>query len=157
MTFYTKNDEGKFVEVVQDKLDDLFKERHNRWRETETEAIRAEVEKTVREELADSVAKEISKEIEDKVAAEFQQKLDKAESEIENLDIQIRQKTIAAEYGFKPSAEKYLGVGTHEEMRKEADNLKSNFAATTHSDMPEKSTGPGESEIQKRTGVIVKI
>lgn len=151
MTFYTKSEDGTFAEATQEDIDGLFKDRHDRWVSTESTKIRGDVEKTVREELTPT----LTKEIEDKVKAELQPKLEDAEKKANTLEIQLRQKTIAAEYGFKPGTEKYLGEGTEEEMRKEADTLKSNFSSAQQP--PEKETPTGTSAVQTKTGVIVKV
>lgn len=148
MILYTKDADGNESEV---NVDDLFKDRKERWVKTETAKMREEVEKTLRDELTTS----ITKSTEDKVRKEFQTKLDDATAKNTQLETTIRQKTIAAEYGFKPGTEKYLGTGTEEEMRKEADNLKNNFGAAPKA--PEKQTGSGISETQKRTGIHVDI
>ena len=148
MILYTKDADGNESEV---NVDDLFKDRKERWVKTETAKMREEVEKTLRDELTTS----ITKSTEDKVRKEFQTKLDDATAKNTQLETTIRQKTIAAEYGFKPGTEKYLGEGTEEEMRKEADNLKNSFGTAPKA--PEKQTGSGVSEIQKRTGIQVDI
>ena len=122
MILYTKDADGNESEV---NVDDLFKDRKERWVKTETAKMREEVEKTLRDELTTS----ITKSTEDKVRKEFQTKLDDATAKNTQLETTIRQKTIAAEYGFKPGTEKYLGEGTEEDMRKEADNLKNSFGA----------------------------
>ncbi len=131
MAYFTKNKEGEFVEVSDDAM---FKERHDRWVETESAKIRKDVEKAVRDELSPV----ITKEVEEKVKVEWQSKLDGVETKSKELETSLRRKTIAAEYGFKPETEKYLGSGTDEEMRKEADTLKSNFAVNAKA--PEKQT-----------------
>ena len=151
MTFYIKDKDGEVVEATQEQIDGLFTERHDRWVKTESAKIREDVENLVREELTPT----ITKEIEDKVKGEFQPKIDEAESKVKTLDIQLRQKTIAAEYGFNAGTEKYLGEGTDDEMRKEADNLKQNFASGVK--VPEKETSSGKSATQERTGIKVEI
>ena len=133
--YYIKGDDDNYVEA---NADDIFKDRHDRWVKTESDKIRGDVEKSVREELEPSIRKEI----EENIRGEYQPKLDAVESEKKKLDIALRQKTIAAEYGFKPGTEKYLGEGTDEDMRKEAENLNSNFITGTKT--PEKQTVTGD-------------
>lgn len=148
MAFYTKDDEGNLTEV---NADDMFKDRHERWVKTESEKVREDVESSIREELTPT----ITSEIEEKIKGEFQTKLDEATSTATKLETQLRQRTIAAEYGFKIGTEKYLGEGSEEEMRKEADNLKKSFAAG-HS-KPSRDVDSKVSKTQKSTGIQVTI
>lgn len=147
-TYFTKGENDEYQEAT---VDDMFKERHDRWVKTESTRIREDVEKSLRDELAPT----ITKEAEDKIKSELQPKLDAAVQKAQQLETSLRQKTIAAEYGFKPGTEKYLGNGTEEEMRKEADLLKSSFNGTTKA--PDKETGSGKSATQQRTGIKVEI
>lgn len=147
-TYYTKGEDGELSEV---NPDDMFKERKQRWQTAESAKIREEVEKTVRDELSTSV-----KSAEDKVRSELQKQIDEANSMNQKLEVTLRQKTIAHEYGFKPGTEKYLGNGSEEEMRKEADTLKNEFG-NTKMVVPDKSTETSESEVQNRTGIKVNI
>lgn len=148
MAYYTQNDAGEYLEV---DADEMFKDRHDRWVKSESEKVRKEVETSIRDELTPT----ITKEVEDRVKGEYETKLSDATANTTKLETQLRQKTIAAEYGFKPGTEKYLGEGTEEEMRKEADTLKTSFA--TAGTPPEKVTGKGQSKIQKKTGLQVTI
>lgn len=130
--FYKKNEDGEFVKVDQDKDEDLkalWKEKSDgivreRMRGVK-ESTRKEVEKEMLENIPESVTKAARAEIE----KEFQKKLDDANSEKNKLDVALRRKTIAAEYGFKPEFEKYLGDGDEDSMRKEADTLKEGFGS----------------------------
>ena len=152
MQFYTKGEDGNFTEATQEQIDGIFQPRFERFKKTESANIRGEVEKTVREELTPKLTEELQTQIK----AEYEPKLAEAEDKIKKFDIQVRQKTIAAEYGFKPETEKYLGEGTDEEMRKEADNLKNNFGGATKV-LEKISNNGGKSEVQERTGVKVVI
>lgn len=147
-TYYTQGENGEYSEV---DAESMFQERKSRWQQTETSKIRTEVEASLRDELTPTIEKEQRSIIE----KEFQPKLEDAQKVNTALETQLRQKTIAAEYGFKPGTEKYLGEGSEEDMRKEADNLKEHFATSTTP--PEKKTSSGESAIQKRTGIAVKV
>ena len=156
--FYIKNENGEFVEAddkveerFREKSDKIVSERLNKVRERETAKIREEVEKEVREKTTDTIKSEVRSEVE----KEYQEKLDKAEAENKELDIKFRRKSIAAEYGFKPEAEKYLGNGTDEEMRKEADTLKESFAKDGSFEAPEKQTNTGSSKIKETTGLDI--
>jgi len=134
MQFYTKNNSGEETDAT-DIVNDIVKNRLEQYKESESAKIREETEKSTREELTTT----ITKEVEEKIKGEFQPKLDEAEAKSKKLDVQLRQKTIAAEYGFKSDIEKFLGEGDDEEMRKAADALKSNLI-TTKPTAPKKVT-----------------
>lgn len=158
--FYIKNEAGEFVdgdEAVENRFrersDKIVSERFNKVREKETAKIREEVEKEVREKTTETIKSEVRGEVE----KEYQEKLDKANAENEELSIKIRRKTIAAEYGFKPDAEKYLGNGTEDEMRKEADTLKETFAKDGGFDAPEKETVSKTSKLEEATGLKIEL
>lgn len=145
MQFYTKNESGEYTEATSAQLEEYFRSRSDKIvqnrieaiRQSEIEKVKPELEKTLREELTKSLEPEIRKNVE----SEFQTKLDEAQKTIAERDTTIRQKTIAAEYGFKAGTEKFLGTGSEEEMRKNADELKSGFIATTSkTEFPEKKT-----------------
>lgn len=143
--FYIKNEAGEFVEAddkveekFREKSDRIVSERLNKVREKETARIREEIEKDVREKTTETIKTELRGEIE----GEYKTKLDESEKKVKELDVQLRRKSIAAEYGFKPEAEKYLGNGTDEEMRKEADNLKESFKSDSKFSVPDKKTSP---------------
>lgn len=145
MQFYTKNESGEYAEATSAQLEEYFRSRSDKIvqnrieaiRQSEIEKVKPELEKTLREEITKSLEPEIRKTVE----SEFQTKLDEAQKTIAERDTTIRQKTIAAEYGFKAGTEKFLGTGSEEEMRKNADELKSGFIATTSkTEFPEKKT-----------------
>lgn len=142
-TFYKKNEDGEFVEA-DDQVDQLFREKSDKivsaklsgMREKESARIREEIEADVRATASEN----IKKELQDEIAKEYQVKLDQAQADYQKLDIRLRQKTIAAEYGFKPETEQFLGEGTDDEMRAKADILKSEIQATRNVTAPEKKT-----------------
>ena len=148
MTYYTKNDAGEFTEV---NTDDMFKERHDRWVKNESAKIREDVEKSVHDELTKTITEQADKSASEK----YQPQIDELKTKNEELETTIRQKTIAAEYGFKPGTEKYLGTGTDEDMRKEADNLKEKFGGGATA--PNRQQPGKTSAIQTRTGVKITI
>ncbi len=147
MQFYTKGEDGEFAEVTQEQLENEFKPRYERFKKTETPKIRSELEESVRNELTPKLTEELRTTIE----SEFKPKLDEAESKLQKLDIQVRQKTIAAEYGFKKELESFLGDGTDDDMRAKADILKSNNPAIV--------TTPDKKTITTGTqkGFVVKV
>lgn len=148
VTYYTKNDAGEFTEV---NTDDMFKERHERWVKNESAKIREDVEKSVRDELTKTITEQADKSASEK----YQPQIDELKTKNEELETTIRQKTIAAEYGFKPGTEKYLGTGSEEDMRKEADNLKEQFGGGATA--PNRQQPGKTSAIQTRTGVKITI
>jgi len=130
VNFYVKNDSDTYTEATEDQINELFKERSDKIvsskLKSRQEKIRAEVEAELRGKMSDTIKDEVRKELE----VEYEAKLEKSESKAQELDIKLRRKAIAAEYGFKPEAEKFLGSGTDEEMRAEADTLKNSFKNT---------------------------
>jgi hypothetical protein len=148
MTYYTKTEAGEFTEIDSDKM---FKERHDRWVEKETKQVRETAEAAIREELTPT----ITTEVETRIKGEFETKLEEATSTATKLETQLRQKTIAAEYGFKAGTEKYLGDGDEASMRKEADTLKTSFAAG--SGKPDRDTNTQVSKTQEKTGIKVLV
>lgn len=158
--FYIKNEAGEFVEAddkveekFREKSDRIVSERLNKVREKETARIREEIEKDVREKTTETIKTELRGEIE----GEYKTKLDESEKKVKELDVQLRRKSIAAEYGFKPEAEKYLGSGTDEEMRKEADNLKESFKSDGKFSAPDKKTTEASSKLKESTGLDIKL
>lgn len=159
-TFYIKNETGEFVEAddrveeeFRKKSDRIVSERLNKVREKETARIREEIEKDVREKATETIKTELRSEIE----GEYKAKFDEYEAKNKELDVQLRRKSIAAEYGFKPEAEKYLGDGSDEEMRKEADNLKESFKSDGSFNAPEKKTSEASSRVKELTGLDIKL
>lgn len=125
-TFYKKTDDGEFVEANKD-VDELFREKSfgivAEKLKKEKEKFRAEIEDEVRSKAIETIKGEAKQELE----AEYKEKLDSLEAKNKSLDTALRRKTIAAEYGFKPETEQFLGDGDDESMRAKADTLKTSF------------------------------
>jgi len=139
--FYVKNDSGEYAKATEAQIDELFKEKSDRIvaakLKSRREKIREEVEAELRKEITEAVKAEtgdtIKAEARKEVEAEYQDKLSKSESKAKELDIKLRRKIIAAEYGFKADAEKFLGDGDDEAMRANADALKTSFLSNESS------------------------
>lgn len=129
VNFYVKNEDGDYVKPTDDQIDELFKEKSakiiSKKLEGEREKYRAEIDAELRKEVTDSIKAEAIKELETK----YQTRLTKAEADNKALDIKLRRKMIAAEYGFKPETEEFLGDGDDDSMRAKADKLKDSFAS----------------------------
>lgn len=154
-TFYKKTDEGEYVEADSD-VDELFRQKSSDIVSAKLtkakEKIRDEIEDEVRKSSLETIKSETKEELE----AEYKTKLEESESKARQLDIRLRRKTIAAEYGFKPETEEFLGDGDDEAMRAKADTLKNSFASNGSVSM-EKSTEPTVSKLQQKTGITVEI
>ena len=158
-TFYKLNDAGEYAEADND-VEDLFRSRSDeiirkkleKAKERETEKIRAEIEEEVRNSAIETIKSELRTEFE----TEYKPKLEASEAKAQQLDIALRRKTIAAEYGFKPDTEQFLGDGSDDDMRAKADVLKASFANGGTNQM-EKQTEPSVSKLQKQTGITVEI
>lgn len=154
-TFYKQNDEGEYIDADKD-VDDLFRQKSGDIVSSKLakakEKIRSEIEDEVRNTALETIKDEARQELE----VEYKSKLEESESKARQLDIALRRKTIAAEYGFKPETEQFLGDGTDEDMRAKADTLKSSFA-TNGSISVEKQSEPSVSKLQKQTGIVVNI
>lgn len=161
MQLYTKNDSGEFHLATEEQLSEAFKEKSDpivarriaAIRDKELEAARPEFEKKVRAELETK----LKAEAEATVKSEYEGKLAEANKAKEEAELGLRRKTIAAEYGFKAEAEKFLGNGTEEEMRANADALKANFGTNTGPAEPEKTSATPISEAAEKYGLDVKI
>ncbi len=155
-TFYKQTDDGEYVEADKD-VDDLFREKSGKIvsarLNTEKEKIRSEIEEEMRKTALETIKSEAKQELE----AEYKTKLEKSESKAKQLDIQLRRKTIAAEYGFKPEAEQFLGDGSEDEMRAKADTLKTSFGGGEKMQGMEKQSEPKVSKLQESTGIVVEI
>ena len=107
--FYVKNEAGEFVEASEHDIDELFREKSDKIissklakaKEKQSDEIRAEITAKVQSEEREKIKTELRDEIE----SEWQKKLDVANTKNEELDVALRRKTIAAEYGFKPELE----------------------------------------------------
>lgn len=158
-TFYKLNDAGEYTEADNDveelfrtRSDEIIRKKLEKARERETEKIRSEIEEEVRSNALETIKGEIRSEVE----AEYKPKLDASESKAHQLDIALRRKTIAAEYGFKPDTEQFLGDGSDEDMRSKADVLKASFGASSNTAL-EKQSEPSVSKLQQSTGIKVEI
>lgn len=160
MQFYTKDDSGEYTEATDSQIEELFQARSEKIiakklaiaREKELERIRPELEEQIRKDFTPK----LEAEAQEKAKADFETKLREAENRANELDVALRRKTIAAEYGFKPEAEQFLGNGTDEEMRSNADTLKNSFAQTNVNPPEKKSTEP-ESKLLQDTGLDIRV
>lgn len=155
-TYFKKNDKDEYVDADND-VEELFKQRSGEIVSSKLakakEKLRTEIEDEVRKSALETIKGEARKELED----EYKAKLEASESKVREYGIQLRRKTIAAEYGFKPEAEQFLGDGDENDMRAKADALKTSFSQEGKSDGLEKSTEPKVSELQQKTGITVEI
>lgn len=154
-TFYKKTDDGEFVEADKD-VDELFREKSfgivAEKLKKEKEKFRAEIADEVRASALDTIKGEAKQELE----AEYKEKFDALEAKNKSLDVALRRKTIAAEYGFKPETEQFLGEGSDDDMRAKADTLKTSFAINNNAPI-EKQSEPSVSKLQQKTGITVEI
>ena len=154
--FYKQTDEGEYVEADKE-VDELFRQKSSEIVSAKLakakEKIRAEIEDEVRSNALETIKGEAKQELEE----EYKSKLEASETKANQLDIALRRKTIAAEYGFKPETEQFLGDGNDDEMRAKADTLKNSFGTDKQSFGIEKSSEPKVSEMQQRTGIKVDI
>ena len=154
-TFYKQNDAGEYVDADQD-VESLFQERSDKIVSHKIrnakEKLREEIEDDVRANAIETIKSEAKAELE----TEYKEKLEASESKARQLDIKLRRKTIAAEYGFKPEAEEFLGDGDDDAMRAKADTLKTSFSAGEQIRV-EKTTEPKVSKMQEKTGITVEI
>lgn len=128
MKFYTKQDDGEYAEATEQDLSKVIGPRLRRYEETELKKLRGELEESTHKELTEKLTAELTESLTEKIKSEYQPKLDEVEQKLKQADITLRQKTIAAEYGFKPDLESFLGDGDDEAMRAKADILKENSA-----------------------------
>lgn len=158
--FYKLNEAGDYIDADSD-VEELFKQKSEKIvasklkgaREKEEAKIREEIEADVRKNAAEQIKAETKAELEE----QFNKKLSESEKQNRELDVRLRRKTIAAEYGFDPSAEQFLGDGDDDDMRAKADTLKSAFAASGSNTALEKQTEPSVSKTQQKTGITVQI
>ena len=161
MQFYTKDDSGEYTEATDSQIEELFQARSEKIiakklaiaREKELERIRPELEEQIRKDYYPKLEEEAK----EKAKEEFEPKLHEAENRANELDVALRRKTIAAEYGFKPEAEQFLGNGTDDEMRSKADTLKNSFATQGMPNAPEKQSTEPESKLQQETGLDIRV
>lgn len=157
-TFYKQTDDGNYIEADND-VEELFQQKSDK---IVSHKIRSAKEK-LREEIEDEVRKTALETLKSEVRAEmepeYKEKLDASEAKAKQLDIALRRKTIAAEYGFKPEAESFLGDGSDDDMRAKADALKTSFGGNGDNGAfhIEKQTEPKVSKLQQKTGITVDI
>lgn len=160
MQFYIKNESGEFVQAdkqVEEEFErmshSIVSRRINEKLETELAKARPEFEKKVRGEVETALRSEIRNDIE----AEYKDKLAESDKKFRELDVAFKRKTVAAEYGFKPEVESFLGDGTEEEMRAKAETLKENFNSNSSASSSIEKTDGSPSKIAQRTGLEIKI
>ena len=153
--FYKQTDEGEYIEADKD-VEELFRQKSDSIVSAKVgkakDKIRKEIEDEVRSDALETIKSEARAEIEE----EYKPKLEASEAKVKQLDIALRRKTIAAEYGFKPDAEQFLGEGSDDDMRAKADTLKSSFGTKEASHI-EKQAEPSVSKLQEKTGIKVVI
>lgn len=157
--FYIKNEAGEFVEASKEVDEEFHRRSHqivsnriNEIREKALEEARPEIEERVRKETVEKIREEVKTAFK----GEYDGKLAEAENRVKELDAALRRKTIAAEYGFKPEAEQFLGDGTDDDMRAKADTLKSSFAPQDVA-MPDKGSADPVSKVQQETGLNIVV
>lgn len=159
-TFYKKDDSGEYVDA-RDDVENYFRERSgeivrkklNELKERELEKVREEAEGDIRKNLTEKLESEIKAKFE----SDYKAKSDEYESKIHQLDTALRRKTIAAEYGFKPETEQFLGDGDEDDMRAKADVLKNSFGNNGSAPLEKSVQVPKVSELQEKTGIKVEI
>ena len=150
---YEKASEADYEEAFRERSDKIVAKKLKSAREKERESLREEMEPEIRESVTESVRKEA----EAKVKSEYEKKLAESEKKANELDVKLRRKSIAAEYGFKPEAEEFLGDGDDDDMRHKADVLKDSFTTEKSKTSLEKDSTPAVSEVQSKTGIRVTI
>ena len=158
-TFYKKTDDGEFVEADKD-VDELFRQKSSEIVSSKLakakEKLRSEIEDEVRSDALETIKGEAKKELEAEYETKYKSQLEESESKVRQLDIKLRRKTIAAEYGFKPETEEFLGDGSDDDMRAKADTLKTSFSGNSSAGI-EKTNEPKVSKLQESTGIVVEI
>lgn len=153
--FYKQTDDGEYIEADKD-VEELFRQKSSDIVSAKLakakEKIRTEIEDEVRSNALETIKGEAKAELEE----EYKTKLEASETKAKQLDIALRRKTIAAEYGFKPETEIFLGEGSDDEMRAKADTLKTSFGSVEKSHL-EKQAEPSVSKLQEKTGIRVEI
>lgn len=154
-TFYKQNDDGEYVEADKD-VDELFRQKSSDIVSSKLakakEKLREEIEDEVRSSSIETIKTEAKQELE----AEYKERLELLEAKNKTLDTALRRKSIAAEYGFKPETEQFLGDGDDDDMRAKADTLRNSFASHSSAQI-EKVSGPTVSKLQQKTGITVEI
>lgn len=160
MQLYSKNESGEFELATEAELNEAFKEKSDRIVSKRIAEIReAEVSKAIAEakpELEKTLREELTPKLREELESEFKPQIEEAQKAKAELECALRRKTVAAEYGFKPEAEEFLGNGSEEEMRATAEKLKNNFGAPAPQP-PEKNSAEPKSSIMEKTGLDIKI
>lgn len=154
-TFYKQTEAGEYVDADQD-VEDLFQQRSDKIVSHKIRNAKERLREEIEDELRANATETIKNEAREELEALYKEKLESSESKARLLDIKLRRKTIAAEYGFKPETEEFLGEGSDEDMRAKADTLKTSFGVEKHMSM-EKQTEPKVSKMQESTGIRVEI
>lgn len=160
MQLYSKNESGEYEPATEAQLSEVFKEKSHAIVARRIEEIReSEVSKALEKakpELEQKLRDELTAKIKGEVESEFKPQLDEANKKAGELEVALRRKTVAAEFGFKPETEEFLGNGSEEDMRAKAETLKSNFGAPAPQ-MPEKNSAEPKSSLLSKTGLDIKI
>ena len=159
--FYKQTEDGEYQKATEEEYEEAFRERSDKIvakrlkaaREKDRESLREEMESEIRKNVKDSVRKEV----EAKIKSDYEKKLAESEKRANELDVKFRRKSIAAEYGFKPEAEEFLGDGDDDAMRAKADKLKDSFANKSESKSIDKESGVTLSKVQQETGIAVEV
>ena len=161
MQLYSKNESGEYEPATEAQLNEVFKEKSNGIVAKRIAEIReAEVKKATEEarpKLEQQLREELTAKIKGEVEAELKPQIDEANKAKGELEIALRRKTVAAEFGFKPETEEFLGSGSEEDMRAKAETLKSNFGAPAQPQTPEKTSGEQQSSLLEKTGLDIKL
>lgn len=155
MQFYKKDGDG-FTEVGEEDFKQIFKERLDRIKVQQEADVRKEIEQKFRDEFTPKLTEELTTKltgtITQKLEGDFKTKIEEATKKSAELETKIRQKTIAAEYGFKSDLESFLGEGDEDDMRAKADVLKTTAGNVT-TKPPEKKTPTGSQAL----GIVSRV
>lgn len=154
-TFYKQNDAGEYVEADKD-VDELFRQKSSDIVSSKLSKAKEKIREEIEDEVRNSAFETIKSEAKAELETEYKGKLEESESKVRQLDIKLRRKTIAAEYGFKPETEEFLGDGSDDDMRAKADTLKTSFSVGNPISL-EKQSAPQVSKLQEKTGIRVEI
>lgn len=155
-TFYKLSEDGNYVEADKD-VDELFRQKSGDIVSAKLTKAKEKMREEMAEEVRANALETIKSEAKQELETEYKSKLEESESKVRQLDIQLRRKTIAAEYGFKPETEQFLGDGSDDDMRAKADTLKTSFSINNAQVSMEKQSEPQVSKLQQRTGITVEI
>lgn len=155
-TFYKKTDDGEYVEADND-VDELFRQKSSDIVSAKLSKAKEKLKGEIEDEVRNTALETIKSEVRQEIEAEYKPKLEESETKARQLDVQLRRKTIAAEYGFKPETEQFLGDGSEEDMRAKADTLKESFNFKDAGISMDKQAEPQVSKLQQSTGIVVEI